>query len=209
MPSKLEALGIFLVLLPGFTCAYVAQYVAVRREQTELDKAVEALLFSFILYLATLPFFQYSLPVSWALGTDAQFHIQVNYRFLLVLFAGSVSLGILYAANINHDWGLRLLRWMKVTERTARSAVWHDVFQDNGGWVQVSMKDGKRALGWVRYYSDDVNDRSLFLESASWIDDDGNEQVIDGPGVFLTKDSEIESVMFLASGVEKQDGSNA
>jgi hypothetical protein len=198
MPSKIEALGIFLVLLPGFTCAYVAQYLAVRREQSELDKAIEALLFSSILYLITLPFFQYSLPVSWALGQDAQYHIHVNYEYFIVLFLASAILGIAYAANINHDWALSLLRKCKVTERTARSAIWHDVFQDNGGWVQVSMKDGKKALGWVRYYSDDVGDRSLFLESASWIDDMGGEEVIDGPGLFLTKDSEIESVMFLA-----------
>ena len=108
-------------------------------------------------------------------------------------------MGIAYAANINRDWGLSLLRKIGVTERTSRSALWHDVFQDTSGWVQVSMKDGKKALGWVRYYSDDVDDRSLFLESASWIDDDGKEQVIDGPGLFLTKDSEIESVMFLSS----------
>jgi len=46
MPSKVEALGIFLILLPGFTCAYVSQYLSVRRKQTELDKVVEALLFS-------------------------------------------------------------------------------------------------------------------------------------------------------------------
>jgi hypothetical protein len=46
--------------------------------------------------------------------------------------------------------------------------------------------------------SDDVEDRSLFLEAASWVDDNGNEAVIDGPGLLLTKDSEIESVMFLA-----------
>ena len=84
MPSKLETLGIFLVLLPGFTCAYVTQYLAVRREQTELDKAIEALLFSSVLYLATLPFFHYGLPVSWVLGTDAQYHVHVDYKYFTV-----------------------------------------------------------------------------------------------------------------------------
>ena len=169
MPSKLEALGILLVLLPGFTCAYIAQYLAVRIDQSELDKAVEALLFSFVLYLATLPFFGYSLPVSWAMDPDSEYHIYVHYKLLVTLFVASVALGILYAANINHDWALGLLRKLKVTERTSRKSIWHDVFQETGGWVQVSMKDGKKALGWVRYYSDDVDDRSLFLESASWI----------------------------------------
>ena len=199
MPGKIEALAIFLLLLPGFTSAYTVQLLSVRREQTELDKVVEALLFSFVLYLIAWPIFGYSLPLSWLAMGGGQFQIQVRYLFLLTLFMLALALGVLYAANLNRDWVLTLLRRLQVTERTSRIAVWHDVFQGTGGWVQVSMKDGKKALGWVRYYSDDADDRSLFLEQASWIDNDGNEAPIDGPGLFLTKDSEIQSVMFLES----------
>ena len=43
MPSKIEALGILLILLPGLLTAYISQQLAVRREQTEFDKTVEAL----------------------------------------------------------------------------------------------------------------------------------------------------------------------
>ena len=197
MPGKLEALGIFLFLLPGFACSYIARHLAVRRGQNDLDKVIEALLFSFLMYLVTLPFFHNDLPASWKVEASGEFHITLQYGFLLTLFLLSVAFGTLYAANINHDWGLAILRRLRVTERTARSAIWHDVFLENGNWVQVSMKDGKKALGWVRYYSDDAEDRSLFLEQASWIDDDGNEEKIVGPGLLLTKDSEIESVMFL------------
>lgn len=66
MPTKAEALGIFLVLLPGFTCAYIAQYLSVRRKQTELDKVIEALLFSVILYVLNLPFFRVQFACSMA-----------------------------------------------------------------------------------------------------------------------------------------------
>ncbi len=65
--------------------------------------------------------------------------------------------------------------------------------------MQVSLKSGKQALGWVRYYADDEEDRSLFLEKAAWIDESGGEQLIPGAGLFLTKNSEIESIMFLGS----------
>jgi hypothetical protein len=197
MPGKIEALAIFLLLLPGFTSAYVTQLLSVRRGQSDLDKVVEALLFSFLLFLITWPIFGYSLPLAWELGKDAQFHVHVAYSFLITLFVLAVMLGILYAANLNHDWILTLCRKCRITERTSRVAVWHDVFQGGGGWVQVSLKNGKKALGWVRYYSDDAEDRSLFLEQASWITDEGDEEPIPGPGLFLTKSSEIESVMFL------------
>jgi hypothetical protein len=64
MPEKMEALGVLLVLLPGFACAYIVQSLSVRRRQTELDKVVEALLLSLILYVITLPFYGHSLPIS-------------------------------------------------------------------------------------------------------------------------------------------------
>ncbi|MEO7028524.1 MAG: DUF6338 family protein [Acidobacteriaceae bacterium] len=197
MPEKLEALGIFLILMPGFTCAYLTQSLAVRRKQSDLEKAVEALLFSLILYLSILPFFGYVLPISWHPGADGSYHIAINYRFLLTLFLSSLILGILYAANVNHDWMLGLLRKTRITERTARSTIWNDTFQEVGGFVQIGMSGGQSVLGWVRYYSDEVDDGSVFLEDAAWIDDKGDEQPIDGPGILLTREAKIESVMFL------------
>jgi len=197
MPGKIEALGILLLLLPGFTCAYISQHLAVRREQTELDKVVEALIFSFVLYLATLPFFGYTLPVSWRLAVDGSYQITPHYSHLLTLLASSVAIGILYAANINRDWLLTILRLCGVTERTARSSIWNDIFQEVGGFVQVGFKDGKRLIGWVRYYSDDTNDSSVFLEDAAWVMENDEQQSIDGPGILLTKESAIETVSFL------------
>jgi hypothetical protein len=93
------------------------------------------------------------------------------------------------------------LRWMKVTERTARKTVWNDAFQEVGGMVQVGISGERKVLGWLRYYSDEPEESSLFLESASWVvtSEDGNESEvpIDGPGILLTKDCGIEYVMFL------------
>jgi hypothetical protein len=175
----------------------MTQYLAVRRDQTELDKAVEALLFSFVLYLATLPFFGYTLPVSWHTVSGGTYQIVPNYWHLVTLLVASILLGVLYAANINHDWVLGLLRNLNVTERTARSSIWNDVFQEIGGYVQVGMKDGKKLLGWIRYYSDESSDCSIFLEDAAWVGDDGEMQPVDGPGVLLTKECGVEFVMFL------------
>jgi hypothetical protein len=197
MPGKIEALGILLLLLPGFLCAYIAQRLAARRDRTELDKVVQAVIFSFVLYMATWPFFGYTLPLTWKMQGDGSFQIVVQYPHLLVLFLGSVLLGILYAANINYDWLLTLLRNIHVTERTARSSIWNDTFLSAGGFVQVDMKDGRRVTGWVRDYSDDASDCAVFLEDAAWILQDGSEIVIEGPGILLTKESVIQSVAFL------------
>ena len=199
MPSKAEAFGLLLVLLPGLLCAYVVQALAVRRKQSEVEKVVEALIFSFILYLFTLPWFDYGLPVSWRETSSNEFHIQLHWGQLAVLGVLSVAAGILYAASINHDWLLRVCRRLRITERTARNTIWNVVFGQIAGWVQVGLIDGKIVKGWLTYYSDDPEEASLFIEQAAWISEDGIEDLIHGPGVLITKEMKIEYVVFLHS----------
>jgi hypothetical protein len=209
MPEKAEALGILLVLLPGFTCAYIAQYLSVRRKQTELDKIIEALLFSVVLYLATLPHFGNTLPAYWQVSPNnpSVFQVTIRWGQLLVLAVGSVVLGVLYAANINHDWLMTMFRFLRVTERTARSTIWNDVFQEIGGSVQVGLSGEIKVIGWLRYYSDEAEDSSIFVEHAAWINAKGEETPITGPGILLTKEVGIEYVLFLDQTLPKTDDS--
>ena len=206
MPDKAEALGILLVLLPGFASAYLVQLLAARRRQSELDKVVEALIFSLVLYLLTLPFFGYSLPIAWHGGDGNQpntWQILIAWPHLLSLAILAVVLGALYAASINHNWLTTPFRWLKISQRSARSSVWNDVFSDLKGFVQVGLSDGRSVIGWIRNYSDEDETTELFLEDAAWVDSDGNEFSIQGPGILLTKSLGIEYVMFLDSGGEE------
>ena len=207
MPEKLEALGTLLVLLPGFCSAYVIQQLCVRRKQTELDKIVEALLFSFLLFLATLPFFGYVLPVSWhpvTTGAGMAYTIGFNARYLWTLFLLSIAAGAAYAVTINRDLVLRLFRKMGFTERTARYSIWNDVFQDiPRSYLQVELSDGRIVVGYLRYYSDDPEEASIFLEDAAWLTEK-DEIPIDGPGILLTKESRIVFISFLNAVIDEQ-----
>jgi hypothetical protein len=205
MPEKAEALGILLVLLPGFASAYLVQLLAARRKQSELDKVVEALIFSLLLYLITLPFFRYSLPIAWHSGPGKSGDISqifIVWHHLLALAVFALVLGSLYAASINHDWLIAPFKWLKITERTARSSVWNDVFSDLQGFVQVGLSNGRSVIGWIRNYSDEDETQVLFLEDAAWVNDEGKETPIRGAGILLSKDSGIEYVMFLDAPVE-------
>jgi hypothetical protein len=202
VPDKAEALGILLVLLPGFASAYLVQLLAARRKQSELDKIIEALIFSLFIYLITLPFFGYSLPIAWHPGNaqhSDSWQIFVVWPHLLVLALLAVVLGALYAASINHNWLTAPFRWLRVSERSARSSVWNDVFSDLRGFVQVGLSDGRSVIGWIRNYSDEDETTELFLEDAAWVDSDSKEFPIHGPGILLTKSLGIEYVMFLDS----------
>ena len=205
MPGTTEALGVLLLLLPGFSCAYLVQRLAVRPKQTELDKVIEALLFSFVLYLIASPFFSYSLPLSWQAKTSQgieQYAFQLNWPYLASLATLALATGILYGANLNHDWILGTLRKLRITERTARNSIWNDAFQEiPSSFVLVQLSRDSSIIGFLRYYSDEQEDASLFLEDAAWIvDDKGTQEPIDGPGILLTKQAGIESISFLNSG---------
>jgi hypothetical protein len=211
MPGTTEALGVLLLLLPGFSCAYLVQRLALRPKQTELDKVIEALLFSFILYLVAAPFFNYSLPLLWqkrAAGGTEQYTFQLNGQYLAVLAVLALAFGILYSASLNHDWLLRFLRKLRITQRTARNSIWNDAFQDiPSSFVLVQLSRDRTVIGYLRYYSDEQDDASLFLEDAAWIvDNEGTQEPIDGPGILLTKQSGIESVSFLKTGRNRPDG---
>jgi Family of unknown function (DUF6338) len=200
MPDKLEALGVFLILLPGFCSAYVVQQLCMRRKQTELDKVVEALLFSFVLFLVTLPFFGYVLPVSWHPVTTSDgtaYTLAPNVKYLWTLLLLSIIAGAGYAATINRDLALKFFRKIGLTERTARYSIWNDAFQDiPRSYLQAELSDGRIIVGYLRYYSDDPEEASIFLEDAAWLTDEG-EIAIDGPGILLTKEAKIVFISFL------------
>jgi hypothetical protein len=209
MPGTTEALGVLFLLLPGFSCAFIVQRLAVRPHQTELDKVIEALIFSFLLYLMVSPFFGYSLPLSWQERAD-QYTFQLNWPYLAALAALALASGILYSASLNHDWLLRLLRKWNITQRTARNSIWNDAFQDiPSSFVLVQLSRDRSVVGYLRYYSDEPEDASLFLEDAAWIvDDEGTQSPIDGPGILLTKQAGIESVSFLRTRINQRHGNS-
>jgi len=59
------------LLLPGFLASRLKQRLTVIREQSELDKIVEALLYSFVIYII-YSFFVRSFPVTLTIETKGQ-----------------------------------------------------------------------------------------------------------------------------------------
>lgn len=204
MPATPAALQILLILLPGFAAAYFVQLLAVRAKQTDLEKIIEALLFSFLIYVSYGLIWHGNLPVAiahTAQGDTFQFH-RINLVWLTGLTICFALLMILY---VNRD-GARFFRRIGLTERTSRNSIWNDTFQDvrqqvkpeAGSIVQVELEDGRRVMGIVWFYSDTADECSVFLQNAQWVSEDGGEPIpILGPGILLTGNAKITSVSFL------------
>ncbi len=120
------------------------------------------------------------------------------HRGRLALLAGYAGiLGFAWGWVTNHDALLKWLRKAGFTQRSSRTSVWNDIFHTLGGTVQIGLKDGRMAQGWLRCYSDEAEDSTFFLEAASWIDEEGTVYPVDGPGVLFTKQCEVQFIIFL------------
>jgi hypothetical protein len=203
MPDfRFEVIAVLVVLLPGFFASRIEQRLTVNREQKDFDKVVEALIYSFFIYL-TFTAITRSFPISLKVdkeGQSASYSITASPFRLALLPLIAVVLAALVSSATNHDWFGGFFRWLQVTSRTWRSSIWNDVFQLHGGVVQVELADGRSVIGWLKYYSDRPDNASLFLERASWVGDNGQPVEIRGPGILLTGENGIRSIMFLDPG---------
>lgn len=203
MPTSLVALEIFLILLPGFAAAYVVQQLATRRTQSDLERVIEALLFSFVIYVCFVAVNRGELPFSVRRGAgDTGDTIVWNPGHLGILAAITFAFAIVAVLYINHDWN-RWFRRLHMTERTTRNSIWTDIFESEAGQeqiVQVELSGNRSVLGVLLYYSDDPSESSLFVTKASWVTADGDQIPIPGQGILLTKESGIRSISLLAPG---------
>jgi hypothetical protein len=200
MPTSLVGLQVLLILLPGFAAAYIVQLLALRGAQTDFDKAVEACLYSLLIYSVFILFTHGALPFEVVAPKPPATEDNVVWhpRMLWMLAGITVVFACGMTAYINLD-GNRLFRWMRLTERTARRSIWTDVFQSEAKAqqiVQVEL-DGRSVQGVLAYYSDEAKDCSLYLEQASGVTEDGDAIPIPGPGILLTKSAGIKSISFL------------
>lgn len=204
---KFEALVILVVLLPGFLAARIEQRLTVNPDQNEFDKTVEALVYSFFIYLIFTLIdntFPIGLRIDRASPESYSYSLVTSPIHLALLPLIAVALSVLVSSATNHDWFGNFFRRIGATSRTWRPAIWNDVFLSQGGVVQVELADGRSVIGWLKYYSDRAENASLFLERASWVGEKADAIPVAGPGILLTSECGIRSVMFLDSTVSDQ-----
>jgi hypothetical protein len=109
----------------------------------------------------------------------------------------SIALGLGVSWLVTSDWLTSLLRGLGVTARSSRASVWSDVFHTVDGYVSIEFGDGRRLRGWPQHFSDTPEEASVFLARAAWILDDGTAIEIAGPGILVTKNYVIQTIMFL------------
>jgi len=203
MPTGLQALLALFLLLPGFVSARIVRMLNARSQQSDLERIIQALMYSFLIYVIYLGVFGANLPIDWLPVTSPssvmRFHIVVYRSKIWTLGALTFIWGIGWGIVKGSDLHMRILRRLHITERTSRESVWNDVLLTQSGTVQVGLGDGRVALGLLDRYSDTGEEGTIFLSKASWVAEDNSLVPIFGAGLLLTKSSDIKLMMFLDS----------
>ena len=201
MPEiKFEALAVLLVLLPGFVSARIVDSLCTKSKQSELDTVVEALIYSFFVYvllIASTGRLPFSVSVETR-GTTSEYLFIPALRPLAMSAVIAGLLGLLSAVNVNYAVTRRILGKLGITRRLTKESVWIDAFENIGGYVQVQLKDGRSIIGWVRRYSETSVDPALFLQNAAWVVESGAIE-IPGHGILIRKEAGIQTISFLES----------
>ena len=194
-----ETLTIFAFLIPGFISSLILNAVVVRKDKDNFSKLIEALVFSFLIYVVVSPFTTHS-PVlldSIRIDKAAIYPLQYNWRVAVPTVILSILLPLFLGFLITKDLHMKLLRRLRVTNKTARDTVWLDVFTDQKRYLIVNLSDGRRVFGWPMYFSNTPEKKNIYLYNPSWITEDGDYIDLDIHGLFLVKADNIDSIEFL------------
>lgn len=192
-----ETISILRVLAPGFIAAWILAALTVDRKQSELQKVVQALIFSFIAQalLITIKFLLEFVGRKVALG---EWNPSVELVWSLI---SGCLLGVLLAGIVNSDRLFRVLRFLRLTKQTARPSVWYSAFSDHPAYVVLHVSDGRRIFGWPIEWPSVSGEGYIRLSEASWLtsDDDGSPKTVEleSDEFVLVRVSDVVYIEFL------------
>lgn len=189
-----DIVPILLFLLPGFLTTRVIGILAIRRESDSFDKVIQAFVFTFVNMLC-FSVARWVLEHLSGLKFDrVDFYTTGN---LVLMVTCSVGIGLACSWEINNEPLLRKLRGLGLTKKTYKPGVWMETFQHVERYVVVHLVDGRRVYGFPRFYSDRDGERSLFLEDASWLNDQNNLLNQTRMSIYLDEKSGILLIEFI------------
>jgi len=194
----LQALQIFIFLIPGFIAATTLDHLIIRNTKKELERIIEALMFSMIIYTI------YSLafgagPISF---DEVNKSIMFDSKSFVFLSLISLIIPIIFSFLITNDLHMSIARKLQITRRSSRHSVWYDTFCDNQKYIIINFENGRRLYGWPNDYSDSQKNYFIYLTQPAWIIENSKTKKreyidLDIDGILITSEQKIESIEFL------------
>ena len=117
MNISAETLTIFIFLIPGFVSTLIINTIIVRKEKDNLSKIIEALVFSFIIYviMSMVNGERSVLISSEQINSKTVYAVSYNSSVIIPVAILSLMLPILLGFLSTTDIHMKLLRKLKIT----------------------------------------------------------------------------------------------
>ena len=165
-----DLLPVLLFLLPGFVSAGIVGLLAVRKPVEPFSRVIEALIFTMLNLVLFTVIKRLVTKVCHMKLDEKDFFTAGN---LLILSACALAIGLAWSYEANNQRLFSFLRKCKITQKTTKPSVWVDILTRNRKFVIVDLKNGRRVYGWPAAFSEEASERSIYLEQATWLLDDG------------------------------------
>jgi len=209
-----QTLNLLTFFFPGLIASAVLNVARPRGSADGLQRLIEAILFT-VTIAAIVPLLLSIVDLQTVLQP-----LTLETERLSVrpggwpTFALSTVLAVLLplpiAAILSRDRHMRLLRWLRISDRSSRESTWSQVFGEQGDrFVVVHLNDGRRLQGYPMYYSETQEEGVLYLDQPAWIVDDienENEQIAvetDQHGVLIHR-TEFQLVEFQRQSLDRK-----
>ena len=173
MTLTVETLNILLLLLPGFLSGQIFYSIFQTGEISVTRRVLDALLFSFVIYLLVSAFVPWEPLAQVRLSGGALTYLFSDNVTVILLSLGTlvcvpIIIGFIYFNDYIHT----VLRKLKITTKTSRANTWNDAFLTQDRYVIITLKDGRRIRGYPTMFSTDPAEGFIYLYNPAWVNDD-------------------------------------
>lgn len=183
--GKLDSLGILFSLLPGLLTLVVQRALSGREQKLE---AVDAILHGLAYTVVVHAVWAVLTLWSWFPTPD-----------IFGLCACAIVLGVVLAKCKNSGWLYGVLRFCGLSRESSWPTIWETAFREaprlGSEYAVLYLKDRRRLMGAVRFYSHDQELGHVILDRAQWLDSADATASIDG--MIIVSGSDIRFVQFL------------
>ncbi|EJK2116914.1 hypothetical protein NK428_003863 [Vibrio navarrensis] len=204
MKISYELINIIMLLIPGFLSVKIFDLFRNTDGKDNIDRLIEGLIYNLLIYAfieytyGWTPAFEYKKvndTYTYAMSTD-KWLISITI-ILCVIFP------LIWGAITHYDWHMKLLRKLRLTNKTSRQTAWDDVFSNEVRFLSLHLKDGRTVVGWPTYFSNDPDEGFIYLTQAAWVDDEGKYIETNSHGILFHKEH-IEFIEFMQHPEEEQ-----
>ena len=204
MKFTYETLNLLLLLFPGLISSRIICLIDRKQKKDNVKLIFDVLIYSFLSFVIVDWLYSWEpiFSINKSVDNVYTYTASSDVKAIALTLISSVTLPIVVGAFLHHDLHMRVLRFLKVTNKTSRDTAWDDVFTNTDRYITIHLKNGNRLTGWPMYYSNSPDEGFLYVYEPAWVDDDNQYLETNSHGVLVNKD-EIEFVEFLKQDDER------